>query len=82
MTVTDSSLVGIDLEIFTQLLLMSNFHFSHFCLTSGGIFSSQGSFRSQISRYSNFHSKWAGEMKPIGSYTEAHYEIMPSQGTL
>ena len=30
MTVTDSSLVVIDLAIFTQLLLKSNFHFSIF----------------------------------------------------
>ena len=71
MTVTDSSLVGIDLGKFTRLLLMSNFHLSHFCLTNGGKFSSQGGFRSKVSRYSNVLSKWAEEIKPIGLYTEA-----------
>ena len=56
-TVTDSSLVGIDLGIFTGLLLMSNFHLSHFSLTHVGTVLSLGSSKLQIPRYSSFPSK-------------------------
>ena len=36
MTVTDCSLVGIDLGILTQLLLMSSLYLSYLCLKNGG----------------------------------------------
>lgn len=70
MTVTDSILVGINLGIFTRLQLMSKFRPFHFCLNNGGTVSSQRSFRSNISWCSNFPSKWAGELKLIGLYTD------------
>lgn len=62
MTVTDSGLVGIDLTIFTRLLLESNFHFSHFCLSNGGTVSSQGHFMPPISQYSYFPSNCTEEI--------------------
>ena len=62
MTVTDSSLVGTDLAVFTGLLLKSNFHFSHFCLSNGGTVSSQGRFMSPISQYSYFSSNCTEEI--------------------
>ena len=36
MTVSDCSLVGIDLGILTQLLVMSSLCLSYFCLKNGG----------------------------------------------
>ena len=44
MTVTDSGLVDTDLGILTRILLISNFHLSHFCLTNGSTVLSQGAF--------------------------------------
>lgn len=62
MTVTDSGLVDADLGILTRILLISNFHLSHFCLTNGSTVLSQGAFKATNLMVSNFLVNEVGKL--------------------